>query len=148
MRRVKSFLEGFIFFLVILVGFTGCGENPVSEGTPEEEVPQTMNAVLIDSEPGVTVVSRAPAPTSSPSSSSTTESFTPLSKNPFERDKIIQRALKGAGFYGGAVDGKMGPLTQKAILDFQRSAGLQIDGKVGPITWRALEKHLPEGETP
>ncbi|MBI4437167.1 MAG: peptidoglycan-binding protein, partial [Candidatus Omnitrophica bacterium] len=54
-------------------------------------------------------------------------------------------ALQQAGFYGGGIDGKVGPLTQKAIEDFQRSKGLKVDGKVGPMTWGELEKHLSEG---
>ena len=36
-------------------------------------------------------------------------------------------------------DGQFGPLTQRAVIDFQRSAGLTPDGIVGPRTWSALE---------
>jgi peptidoglycan hydrolase-like protein with peptidoglycan-binding domain len=54
----------------------------------------------------------------------------------------IQTALKNAGFYSGAVDGKVGPNTKKAITEFQKSQGLSADGKVGPKTWGALGKFL------
>ncbi|MBU1006946.1 MAG: peptidoglycan-binding protein [Candidatus Omnitrophica bacterium] len=57
-------------------------------------------------------------------------------------EKEIQKALKGAGFDPGAVDGKMGPRTQQAIKEFQRTKGLKIDGKVGPKTWVELKKYL------
>lgn len=54
----------------------------------------------------------------------------------------IQIALKNAGYYAGAIDGKIGPMSREAIEDFQRDNGLVVDGKVGPKTWTALEKFL------
>jgi len=53
----------------------------------------------------------------------------------------IQAALKNAGYYRGNVDGKVGPLTKKAIQEFQESNGLQADGKVGAKTWALLGKY-------
>lgn len=58
------------------------------------------------------------------------------------RNKEIQAALKAANFYAGNVDGKMGPKTKKAIVEFQKAKGLKADGKVGPKTWSELEKYL------
>jgi peptidoglycan hydrolase-like protein with peptidoglycan-binding domain len=58
------------------------------------------------------------------------------------RNKDIQTALKAANFYIGNVDGKMGPKTKKAIVEFQKAKGLKADGKVGPKTWMELEKYL------
>ena len=40
------------------------------------------------------------------------------------------------------VDGKFGPLTQKAVRKFQRQNNLTVDGKVGPETMGALNKGL------
>jgi len=54
----------------------------------------------------------------------------------------IQAALKNAGFYTGNLDGKKGPLTKKAIEEFQKNNSLEVDGKVGPKTWGALSKYL------
>jgi peptidoglycan hydrolase-like protein with peptidoglycan-binding domain len=54
----------------------------------------------------------------------------------------IQTALKNAGFYSGVIDGKIGPNSKKAIVEFQKSQGLVADGKVGPKTWEALVKYL------
>ncbi len=54
----------------------------------------------------------------------------------------IQTALKNAGYYTGAVDGKIGPLTKKAIEEFQKANGLKADAKVGIKTWDALSKYL------
>jgi peptidoglycan hydrolase-like protein with peptidoglycan-binding domain len=42
----------------------------------------------------------------------------------------------------GGIDGKIGPLTRKAIEDFQKANNLKVDGKVGPKTWAVLEKSL------
>ena len=54
----------------------------------------------------------------------------------------IQTALKNVGFYSGEIDGKIGPNTKKAIIEFQKSQGLSADGKVGVKTWAALAKFL------
>jgi peptidoglycan hydrolase-like protein with peptidoglycan-binding domain len=53
----------------------------------------------------------------------------------------IQQALKNAGFYQGAVDGKLGPVTRQAISEFQRVNGLTPDGVVGRQTWSKLSAY-------
>ncbi|MCH8840447.1 MAG: serine hydrolase [Planctomycetes bacterium] len=37
-----------------------------------------------------------------------------------------------------SVDGDFGPMTQQAVIDFQRSKKLEEAGEVGPETWKAL----------
>ncbi len=54
----------------------------------------------------------------------------------------IQTALRNAGHYSGAIDGIAGPLTQRAVTDFQRAKRLKVDGIVGPQTRRALVEYL------
>ena len=54
----------------------------------------------------------------------------------------VQTALKNAGIYNGKIDGKIGPGTKAAIVEFQRSQGLTADGVVGRRTWEALRQHL------
>jgi hypothetical protein len=56
--------------------------------------------------------------------------------------KEIQTALKNAGFYSGLVDGKIGPMSKKAIEEFQKANNLKADGKVGLKTWELLGKYL------
>lgn len=64
-------------------------------------------------------------------------------QGPYKPTNIeIQTALKGAGFYSGNIDGKIGPKSKKAIEDFQSANGLKVDGKVGPKTWETLGKYL------
>lgn len=57
----------------------------------------------------------------------------------------VQQALKGAGFYNGEVDGKIGPDTREAVRNFQRENGLTPDGIIGKTTWNRLKAHLGNG---
>jgi len=61
--------------------------------------------------------------------------------------KDIQASLKSAGFYTGEVDGKTGPMTKKAIEEFQSASGLVPDGTVGPNTWNKLKKYYVAEKT-
>jgi peptidoglycan hydrolase-like protein with peptidoglycan-binding domain len=54
----------------------------------------------------------------------------------------IQRALKSAGVYTGPMDGKIGPATKAAIIEFQKSHGLKADGVLGKKTWEELKTYL------
>ena len=59
--------------------------------------------------------------------------------------KDIQQALKGAGYYQGDVDGKIGPSTKSAVKAFQKDHGLDGDGVVGKGTWNKLKVYLTGG---
>ena len=61
---------------------------------------------------------------------------------PKDKTRQIQFALKKAGFYKGAIDGKIGPQTRRAIREFQKSKGLKPDGIIGQKTWEELRKFL------
>jgi peptidoglycan hydrolase-like protein with peptidoglycan-binding domain len=66
-----------------------------------------------------------------------------LPEGPYKPTAIeIQTALKNANFYTGSIDGKIGPLSKKAIVEFQKANNLAVDGKVGPKTWSVLERYL------
>jgi outer membrane murein-binding lipoprotein Lpp len=54
----------------------------------------------------------------------------------------IQKALKKAGYYNGAIDGKVGPGTRDAISAFQKDNGLTEDGVCGRGTWAKLKSYL------
>lgn len=51
---------------------------------------------------------------------------------------VVQTILSRLGFYTGPIDGKFGPLTQRAVKAFQAEQKIIVDGIVGPITWRKL----------
>ena len=63
-----------------------------------------------------------------------------ISAKPVKKD--IQRALQNAGFYKGALDGKIGPKTREAVRQFQQVNGLKVDGVVGKETWSRLSAYL------
>jgi len=54
----------------------------------------------------------------------------------------VQLALKNAGYYEGAVDGKIGSGTKAAISRFQREHNIKSDGIVGKQTWTLLKDYL------
>jgi peptidoglycan hydrolase-like protein with peptidoglycan-binding domain len=53
--------------------------------------------------------------------------------------KNLQQLLSDRGFYGGAIDGISGPMTQEAIILAQKTYGLVADGVAGSLTIAALE---------
>jgi hypothetical protein len=59
----------------------------------------------------------------------------------------IQTALQAVGLYQGTIDGKSGPLTTQAIVQFQDAHQLTADGKVGPKTWSLLKPYLDKSAT-
>lgn len=54
----------------------------------------------------------------------------------------VQQALKSAGYYSGAIDGKVGAKTKEAITGFQQAHNLKADGIVGKRTWEELKLYL------
>jgi hypothetical protein len=50
----------------------------------------------------------------------------------------VQYRLNATGFAAGPVDGDAGPMTRRAVSDFQRAYGLRADGIPGPETQRKL----------
>ncbi|KGP75026.1 peptidoglycan-binding protein [Desulfosporosinus sp. Tol-M] len=52
----------------------------------------------------------------------------------------VQTRLKTWGYNPGPIDGIFGPMTLKAVIQFQTARGLKPDGIVGPITYNELQK--------
>jgi hypothetical protein len=50
----------------------------------------------------------------------------------------VQVQLKQLGYYGGDIDGQIGPGTQKAIAKFQAAQGLAVTGQINQATLKAL----------
>lgn len=137
-------------FLISVIAF-GCsrkqevsGVNGMGiEGEDKDIVTQTITSPEVV-EP--LTQPTAPAQTAQPiqveAIPAQTAAAVPLETEGIERNKQIQIALKNANVYFGEIDGKIGPLTRKAIEEFQKTKGLKMDGKVGPITWGELQKYL------
>jgi len=56
----------------------------------------------------------------------------------------VQTGLRNAGYYTGAIDGKLGSRSKKAIKEFQTDHDLQSDGIIGKKTWTELKNYLDE----
>ncbi|GAB4359860.1 MAG: lytic murein transglycosylase [Oricola sp.] len=52
----------------------------------------------------------------------------PFTKLSIAESEELQQRLKGAGFYDGEIDGKIGPASRSAIMAYQESRGLEQDG--------------------
>jgi hypothetical protein len=52
----------------------------------------------------------------------------------------LQFLLDSRGYGEGGLDGIFGPNTDRAVLRFQRAAGLAVDGVAGPVTLHALRR--------
>lgn len=141
-----------ILALVSIVYLAGCGkkQQPISE--IQEPISMEELGKLDTSIQTAPEMAAKTAPTVTPSSE-IAQAPTPLEQlpppGPYKPTvHEIQTALKNAGYYTGLIDGKKGPLTKKAIEDFQKANSLQVDGKVGPKTWAALSKYLNPEPTP
>ena len=136
----------FIVFIVALIvlplSFFGCkgktSEVSMEGGMETTAVTPSQEEISVI-EPDQNIAAEPIPPTAVPQIA---EKPAAVSLDKQSRNKDIQTALRKAGFYTGAIDGKMGPKTKKAIMDFQKANGLKADGKVGPRTWAELAKHL------
>jgi len=68
--------------------------------------------------------------------------------NPSDSIKNLQQLLSDRGFYGGAIDGIKGPMTQEAIILAQKTYGLVPDGVAGSLTLAALESDSSPSQSP
>lgn len=130
--------------IVLPVAFYGCkAKTEKLPEVPKMEPDQNFTPLVEDrTAPAVTEPAQGAAMETIPPTAAAPAAPTPAVLPQTDRNKEIQTALAKAGFYAGAIDGKIGPKTKKAIEEFQRANGLKVDGKVGPRTWAALEKHL------
>lgn len=55
-----------------------------------------------------------------------------------EHTRTLQQRLNQKGFSSGHVDGVWGPITSKAVMEYQRKAGLQPTGRLDVATLQAL----------
>jgi peptidoglycan hydrolase-like protein with peptidoglycan-binding domain len=146
---MRKYILGCILVLVI---FTFCFSTT---GCKRKEVESPLKSQLPDSSPTLTVTAdEGAAPiqkgekieavstetevnkeVSASQETTVTDITTPTSEE-------IQTALKNAGYYTGDIDGKIGPKSKQAIIDFQKDNDLETDGKVGPKTWSKLKEYL------
>ena len=137
-----------ILVALLSISILGCGKKNVNPAESQEAMSlEALNALSANMT--MTPAETKPLPVAS------TAIATPQTKSeaassaaalrPTTED--IQAALKNAGFYTGNIDGKIGPMSKKAIEAFQKANGLTADGKVGSKTWSLLSKHLNAAPT-
>lgn len=145
MRKVLAavFVIGLIILPIVVFGCKGRhGEGDATGVSTEPTV--SVEEVVVTQTP-VTEPSAAQTVSQEtiPPTAAVPQTYTSAaSVDKSEHNKEIQTALKAAGFYTGNIDGKIGPKTKRAIVEFQKARGLKADGKVGPNTWAELEKCL------
>jgi 3D (Asp-Asp-Asp) domain-containing protein len=54
--------------------------------------------------------------------------------------RVVQKFLADGGFYVGEIDGVFGPVTSKAVKEFQQSNNLKVNGIVDKETYSYLER--------
>jgi peptidoglycan hydrolase-like protein with peptidoglycan-binding domain len=134
------------YFLVMLAAmllFAGCSKK--QQALEEMQQPMSPDDLTkLKTQTSETISATAQAPAEATIVSSSGQKLEPLPPSgPFKPTaKGIQTALKNAGLYSGAIDGKLGPMSTKAVEEFQKANGLVADGKVGPKTWAAMSKYL------
>jgi len=146
-------MQKFVFIILALAVMTlgaGCGKKQKS--LEEMQEPMSMESLSTLKAEGTAqqtqgAESSTPAGTAAVSPAAPLEPLPP--SGPYQPTAVeIQTALQNAGYYTGAIDGKAGPKTKKAIEEFQKANGLVADGKVGRKTWALLSKHLNAATTP
>lgn len=141
----------------LVVALSGCAKKKAAHEEATDAINlDTLETANVSSAPANTATTGAPStgvaldattpqstlPTSAPAVS---EAQAPSSSEPTLRN--IQIALKNAGVYSGATDGKGGAKTKNAVKAFQSANGLVADGKVGPKTWAKLSTYLSASGT-
>lgn len=138
-----------VLVLAVIITIAGCEKKH----EPLEEMQQPMSPEDLSR---ITTENQPPAAQQKPQVAAITAMPVAVSPagNEVKLDKLppagpykptnlgIQTALKNSGFYTAKIDGKIGPLTKKAIEEFQKQNNLDVDGKVGPKTWGILSKYL------
>lgn len=143
-------MKKLVFVILVLgvsISLISCGkkqaaleesQEPVSIDTLSMLNRQTQVGGETKTVASVQAVAAAPTPAAASAKPETALSAIPTKPT----TEQIQAALKNAGFYNGNIDGKSGPLTRKAIEEFQKANNLGVDGKVGSKTWGLLSAYL------
>lgn len=57
----------------------------------------------------------------------------------------LQEDLASLGYFGGPVTGYFGSVTEDAVIRFQQAVGIAVDGRVGPGTQEAILQQIGPG---
>ncbi len=141
-RFLAAALAALVVLPIVFFGCKGKVENTAPDTSvtmPEALAPSTETVAM--TEPSQIVATETIPPSAAPGLIEKPAAQQAVRETD-SRSRDIQTALKNAGFYTGAIDGKIGPKTKRAVEEFQKAKGLKVDGKVGPRTWAELETYL------
>ncbi len=123
----------------------GCGKKESTEMQEQMSMESLATTPAVEVTPASeTGMPQAPAAMPAASEPAVAAKLEPLPPaGPYKPGALdIQTALKNAGYYTGALDGKIGPMTKNAVKEFQKANNLAVDGRVGPKTWEVLKAYL------
>ena len=131
-----------LFVFAVCVSLSSCSKKQDTlEDMQQPMSPEDLNRLKTETRTQAGPYATSPSARVVSTTEATLEPLPPPGPyNP--QPKEIQLALKNAGYYTGAIDGKIGSKSSQAIEAFQRANGLVVDGKVGPKTWAVLSKYL------
>lgn len=114
--------------------------------SPRYSAPSFQTYPPYSSVPGRPVYDGHSVPSARPVQPRSQTSSSHQSEKAQEQIVQAQAALRKLGYYGGAVDGLMGPATQTAIRTFQIDHGLSVTGKIDEKLQKELEKEVSGDE--
>ncbi len=124
------------------ISTTGFDSGTAAPITTTEELSQLPVASTTTQSGSLEALPIENSPVSQAVSAGATELEGAIATKALSHDQEIQTALKNLGLYNGKIDGKLGPASKQAIIEFQTQNNLKADGKVGPKTWALLSAHL------
>ena len=122
--------RGFVFAAVLALVLAACGSS--GDDTT------TTTSTTFPTQTTVAAATTVPAETTTSSTTTTTSPFGGATL----LTSAIQLELTALGYFEGAADGIIGPMTVEAITAFQTDAGITADGAYGPETYEALADAL------
>jgi len=145
-----------VALLVFIIGLSGCAtsrkQNDLEAQGLKNQI-SVMETQLQTKDEEIAALKESLSKTSEPQTiSEKTDTAEDAHKkvisnvNDHPTHKQIQIALKNAGYYEGAINGKLGKKTRQAVKEFQKANNLTADGHVGPKTWSLLKEHLLKKE--
>lgn len=142
--NTKKFLLS-VVTVSVLICLSGCGKKQealedMQQPMSPEDLSRLTSQTQATAEPNSPAAAVTPTLPQDEAAGLKLETLPP--PGPYRPTSLeIQTALKNAGYYTGTIDGKIGPLSKKAIEEFQKANNLTVDGKVGPKTWNLLSKY-------
>jgi peptidoglycan hydrolase-like protein with peptidoglycan-binding domain len=128
-----------VIFVALIISTSGCKKAEQQTALTDTEAMDEMGITLPEGTQTVTLNEVVAPPAAGEAVEKIEVSVQDASK---PSPQQIQTCLKNAGLYTGAIDGKIGPKSKKAIKDFQAANGLVADGVVGKKTWAKLQEYL------